>query len=87
MGLIDINFDISYFSDVVFMLCYFEVGGMVCCVFLVVKKCSGNYEYIICEFRFIGSGIKFGLLLKDFSGIFFGMLCYIGLVMVEGIVE
>jgi circadian clock protein KaiC len=87
MGPTDDNLDISYLSDAVLMLRYFELGGTVRRALSVVKKRSGNHEHTIREFRLTGSGIKLGPPLKDFTGIFSGTPRYTGPAMAEGTVE
>ena len=81
------NLDISYLSDAVLMLRYFELGGMVRRALSVVKKRSGNHEHTIREFRLTGSGVKLGPPLKEFSGIFSGTPRYTGPAMSEGTAE
>ncbi|KRQ13663.1 ATPase domain-containing protein [Bradyrhizobium manausense] len=78
VGPTDTSLDISYLSDAVLMLRYFEVGGTVRRALSVVKKRSGNHEHTIREFRLTTSGIKLGPPLKDFSGIFSGTPRYTG---------
>ncbi|KYH01145.1 ATPase domain-containing protein [Bradyrhizobium sp. DOA1] len=78
VGPTDTNLDISYLSDSVLMLRYFELGGMVRRALSVVKKRSGNHEHTIREFRLTHTGIKLGPPLKDFSGIFTGTPRYTG---------
>jgi circadian clock protein KaiC len=87
VGPTDTNLDISYLSDAVLMLRYFEVGGTVRRALSVVKKRSGNHEHTIREFRLTGTGIKLGPPLKDFSGIFSGTPHYTGPAMSEGTAE
>jgi circadian clock protein KaiC len=78
VGPTDTNLDISYLSDAVLMLRYFELGGTVRRALSVVKKRSGHHEHTIREFRLTHSGIKLGPPLKDFSGIFTGTPHYTG---------
>jgi circadian clock protein KaiC len=70
--------DISYLSDAVLMLRYFEFDGTVKRALSVVKKRSGHHEHTIREFRLTGSGVKLGPPLKGFSGIFSGTPVYRG---------
>jgi circadian clock protein KaiC len=70
--------DISYLSDAVLMLRYFEYGGMVRRALSVVKKRSGNHEHSIREFRLSSHGIAVGPPLVNFSGIFSGTPKYTG---------
>ncbi|MBC9882061.1 AAA family ATPase [Bradyrhizobium sp. INPA01-394B] len=81
------NLDISYLSDAVLMLRYFELGGMVRRALSVVKKRSGNHEHAIREFRLTSSGVKLGPPLKDFSGIFSGTPQYTGPALPNGTIE
>lgn len=70
--------DMSYLSDAVVMLRYFEVAGTVRRALSVVKKRSGNHEHTIREFRLTAHGIKLGPPLTQFSGIFSGTPQYVG---------
>ncbi len=72
VGPMDTPLDISYLSDAVLMLRYFELAGTVRRALSVVKKRTGNHEHTIREFRLTGSGIRLGPPLKQFSGIFSG---------------
>src|SRR5690242_20095050 len=72
VGPMDTPLDISYLSDAVLMLRYFELAGTVRRALSVVKKRSGNHEHTIREFRLSGAGITIGPPLKDFTGIFSG---------------
>jgi circadian clock protein KaiC len=68
----------SYLSDAVVMLRYFEFGGTVRRAMSVVKKRSGNHEHSIREFKLTAEGIKLGPPLKNFSGVLSGTPQYIG---------
>jgi circadian clock protein KaiC len=78
VGPMDTPLDISYLSDAVLMLRYFEVAGTVRRALSVVKKRSGDHEHSIREFRLTKNGIKLGPPLKAFSGIFSGTPQYVG---------
>lgn len=78
VGPMDTPLDISYLSDAVVMLRYFEVGGSVRRALSVVKKRSGNHEHTIREFRLTSAGIAVGPPLTQFSGIFSGTPTYLG---------
>ncbi|CCE04580.1 conserved hypothetical protein [Bradyrhizobium sp. STM 3843] len=78
VGPMDTPLDISYLSDAVVMLRYFEVGGSVRRALSVVKKRSGNHEHTIREFQLTRSGIALGPPLTQFSGIFSGTPVYRG---------
>jgi circadian clock protein KaiC len=64
--------DLSYLSDAVMMLRYFESQGEVRRALSVVKKRSGNHEHTIREFKLGRHGIAVGPPLADFRGIFTG---------------
>lgn len=87
VGPMDTPLDISYLSDAVIMLRYFEVGGTVRRALSVVKKRSGHHEHTIREFRLSSAGIRLGPPLKEFSGIFSGNPRYTGTAMPEGPAE
>ncbi len=70
--------DISYLSDAVLMLRYFEFEGTVRRALSVVKKRSGSHEPTIREFRLGSQGLTIGPPLKDFSGVFTGTPRYTG---------
>jgi circadian clock protein KaiC len=70
--------DISYLSDAVLMLRYFEFEGSVRRALSVVKKRSGTHERSIREFRLSPHGVDIGPPLKDFSGVFTGTPRYTG---------
>ena len=78
VGPMDTPLDISYLSDSVLMLRYFEFGGKVRRALSVVKKRSGEHEHSIREFRLTKQGVKLGPPLEEFSGIFSGTPQYIG---------
>jgi circadian clock protein KaiC len=70
--------DISYLSDAVLMLRYFEFEGTVRRALSVVKKRSGDHEHTIREFRLSQRGLAVGPPLRDFSGVFTGTPHYTG---------
>jgi len=70
--------DISYLSDAVLMLRFFEHGGTVRRAMSVVKKRSGYHEHTIREFQLSGNGLALGPPLEDFHGIFSGTPSYTG---------
>jgi len=78
VGPMDTPLDISYLSDAVLMLRYFEFDGTVRRALSVVKKRSGRHEHTIREFGLSGGGIKLGPPLKGFMGIFSGTPVYTG---------
>ncbi|NPV23510.1 ATPase domain-containing protein [Bradyrhizobium aeschynomenes] len=72
VGPMDTPLDISYLSDAVLMLRYFEMAGTVRRAMSVVKKRSGHHEHTIREFRLGSGGIALGPPLTEFSGVFSG---------------
>ena len=78
MGPMQSPLDISYLSDTVVMLRYFEADGVVRRALSVVKKRSGEHEYAIREFRLAEGGVQVGPPLKQFQGIFTGTPTYVG---------
>ena len=78
VGPIETPLDISYLSDAVVMLRYFEVNGTVRRAMSVVKKRSGNHEHTIREFKLGSTGVAVGPPLYGFTGIFSGTPVYVG---------
>jgi circadian clock protein KaiC len=78
MGPMQTPLDISYLSDAVLMLRYFEAEGRVRRAISVVKKRSGAHEDTIREFRLTGEGVKIGPPLTQFQGILTGVPDYRG---------
>jgi circadian clock protein KaiC len=78
VGPVETPVDISYLSDAVLMLRYFEHRGTVRRALSVVKKRSGDHEHTIREFQLSRSGLALGPPLRDFSGVLSGMPSYTG---------
>ncbi len=78
VGPMETPLDISYLSDAVVMLRYFEAGGAVRRAMSVVKKRSGNHEHAIREFMLSRHGLAVGRPLTQFTGIFSGTPRYVG---------
>lgn len=70
--------DVSYLSDTVIMLRYFEAEGLVRRAVSVVKKRSGYHESAIREFQLAKGGLVVGPPLTQFRGIFTGTPNYVG---------
>jgi circadian clock protein KaiC len=65
--------DLSYLSDTVVYLRYFEAAGAIRQSIAVIKKRSGHHEKTIREFRLeSGRGVRVGPPLKEFDGILSG---------------
>ena len=70
--------DLSYLTDTVVLLRYFEFHGAVKKAISVIKKRSGAHEETIREFRLSPSGVFVGPPLSAFQGVFTGVPTYIG---------
>ena len=71
--------DLSYLSDTVVKLRYFEAYGEVKQAIAVVKKRSGGHEKTIREFKLMsGKGIVIGKPLKQFQGVLTGVPIFRG---------
>jgi circadian clock protein KaiC len=71
--------DLSYLTDTVLHLRYFEVAGAVKQALAVVKKRSGRHEKTIREFKLeSGKGIRVGQPLKQFHGVLSGLPVFSG---------
>jgi circadian clock protein KaiC len=70
--------DVSYLSDVVVMLRYFEASGRVRRAVSLMKKRSGAHEDTIREFRLTSQGLQVGPPLTEFQGVFSGTPIYRG---------
>jgi circadian clock protein KaiC len=80
MGPMQTPLDISYLSDAVLMLRYFEAEGRVRRAISVVKKRSSAHEDAIREFRLTAEGVKVGPPLIEFQGVLSGAPSYRGAV-------
>lgn len=78
MGPMQTPLDVSYLSDAVLMLRYFEAEGRVRRAISVVKKRSGAHEDTIREFRLTAEGVKVGPPLTEFHGVLSGIPTYRG---------
>jgi circadian clock protein KaiC len=70
--------DISYLSDSVLLLRYFEAFGAVRRALSVVKKRSGGHEVYVRELRVGPNGVRVGAPLADFHGVLTGRLQFSG---------
>ena len=71
--------DLSYLSDTVLSLRYFEAYGEVKQAIVMVKKRSGHHEKTIREFKLTpGKGITIGEPLKMFQGVLTGVPVFSG---------
>ena len=70
--------DVSYLSDGVLMLRYFEARGEVRRALSVVKKRTGGHESTIRELQITSGGIRVGEPLRKFQGVLTGVPSYDG---------
>ncbi len=70
--------DISYISDTVLLLRFFEAQGKIRKAVSVMKKRVGSHESSIREFRLSNAGLKVGEPLTEFQGIMSGVATYTG---------
>ena len=78
MGPMQSPIDMSYLSDFVIMLRYFEAEGRVRRADSVVKNRRRSSRKHHREFQLTSEGIKAGPPLTDFRGIFTGTPTYVG---------
>ncbi|MBW4091989.1 MAG: AAA family ATPase [Proteobacteria bacterium] len=78
MGPLETPLDVSYLSDAVLMLRYFESEGHVRRALSLVKKRSGAHEDMIREFRLTANGLEVGPPLTGFHGVLTGVPVYRG---------
>jgi len=78
MGPLQTPLDVSYLSDTVVILRYFEAEGLVRRAVSVVKKRTGHHESVIREFQLAKGGLVVGPPLTQFRGIFTGTPNYFG---------
>jgi len=72
------SFDLTYVSDTVMLLRFFEAEGRIRRAISVVKKRTGGHESTIREFKIDGRGIRVGQALEDFSGVLTGVPRFTG---------
>ena len=70
--------DISYLTDSMVLLRYFEAAGQVRQAISVLKKRSGRHEQTIREYRIVPGGYEVGEPLREFQGVLGGAPQYIG---------
>jgi circadian clock protein KaiC len=78
MGRMESPIDVSYLSDVVVLLRYFEATGSIHQAISVMKKRTGKHERTIREFQITPGGIRVGAPLVDFQGVLTGVPTYVG---------
>ena len=70
--------DLTYLSDTVLLLRYFESAGQLRRAISVLKKRTGGHEKSIREYRVDKEGLRVGEPLKNFSGILTGVPKFAG---------
>ena len=70
--------DLTYLSDSVLLLRYFETEGEIRRAISAVKKRTGSHESSIREFRITAGGIDVGPRLEGFRGVLTGVPQYVG---------
>jgi circadian clock protein KaiC len=70
--------DLSYLSDTVMLMRYFEHAGRVHQAISVVKKRSGSHDRSIREFRMTSAGVEVGKPLEEYQGVMTGVPIYHG---------
>jgi circadian clock protein KaiC len=70
--------DVSYLTDTVVLLRYFEFRGAVRKAISVIKKRSGAHEGMIREFHLGAQGVSLGPALSEFHGVLTGVPTYTG---------
>ena len=70
--------DVSYLTDTVVLLRYFEFNGAVRKAISVIKKRSGAHEGMIREFNLGPQGVSLGPALSNFHGVLTGVPTYTG---------
>lgn len=78
MGKMDSPIDVSYLSDTVLLMRYFEAGGQIRQAISVMKKRTGSHERTIREFMMTSGGLRVGEPLREFHGILTGVPEYLG---------
>lgn len=70
--------DLTYISDTVVMLRFFEAGGTLRRAISVLKKRTGDHEETIREYRISARGVQVGQALTEFQGVLTGVPTYTG---------
>jgi circadian clock protein KaiC len=78
VGVVESPIDLSYLSDAVLLLRFFEAQGTVRKAISVLKKRVGTHEDTIRELRLTAQGLQVGEPLTDFQGIMSGIPTYVG---------
>ena len=77
IGQVQAPFDLTYLSDAVLLLRFFESNGEIRRAMSMMKRRTGGHENSLREFRIDADGVHVGAFLSDFSGILTGMPVYV----------
>jgi circadian clock protein KaiC len=78
VGSMQASVDLTYLSDTVLLLRFFEAAGKIRRAISVLKKRTGRHEDEIREYRFDDTGIRVGPPLTEFQGVLSGTPTYTG---------
>lgn len=78
IGRMETPLDVSYLSDTVLLMRYFEAQGAIHQAISVMKKRTGKHERSIREFQITPQGLRVGEPLREFQGILTGVPTYTG---------
>jgi circadian clock protein KaiC len=70
--------ELTYVSDTVILLRFFETDGCIRRAVSVLKKRTGNHEALIREYRIDSKGIRIGPPLAEFHGVLTGIPTFSG---------
>jgi circadian clock protein KaiC len=70
--------DLTYLSDTILLIRYFETRGRICRALSVVKKRGGSHENTVREYRVTPTGLAVGPVLTAFQGILRGVPEFLG---------
>jgi circadian clock protein KaiC len=70
--------DLTYLSDTVVLLRFFEAAGELKRAISVIKKRTGNHEATLREYRVDREGLRVGDVLRHFTGVLTGVPTYSG---------
>jgi circadian clock protein KaiC len=70
--------NVSYLSDAILLLRFFEAGGRIRKALSVLKNRGGMHEESIRELRIDAQGLRIGDVLSDFTGVLSGVPTYVG---------
>jgi circadian clock protein KaiC len=78
VGPMQSSVDLTYISDTVLLLRFFEAGGKIRRAMSVMKKRTGPHEETIREFRISSDGLRVGPALDQFHGVLTGVPAFSG---------